>query len=420
MNLRLLFVLLCLVSASMACTTLTLANLANASFTLNQGQCIYITDTNTTLQAEYYKTNDTINMTAYQVATNFITNTQYVCNYNRVGMTQTLPYNGSYYNDVNQINITCPVFPMINEDITLTAPNTYSKTQYNITVRALDKKYNVNKTLGFSECYTNLETNETLCAPEYPKVNVVETLGYGLSYINSTANISITAPPYPNINENVQLKCGESKTWSQCGVTASAPACSGVSRVMSYGEHFKDDNYKIDLTVIEKPDIQFTLKSGENYTSETYGVRGTCEASAEQFIDFCKNFSDVDLPQYWTPMNLSNYTCNNFAMLCIDEISPYCTAEEKFGGAYRLLQCNNRIAEQTYTQCKDKEDQLTICTNEKNALSQAPMAITSSTDSAVYVIVFGAVSVAVIILLCFLAIRYFQRKQAERGEGQVP
>jgi len=406
-----------LISIASACTNITTADLTNSSLHLNQGDCYLITDINSTLNVTDYRIDGTINMTPYQVTTNPTTNTQYVCRYDLLNVSQTLPFSGSYTNAEHNISIIAPAFPPMNLEINVTAGDNYVNSTYNLTVHALYRKVNINDTLDFLECYNDTNTNLSLCAP--PKMNVYENLSYGLSFINSTYNVTINAPPYPNINEHRSLGCGETWNWTQVGISATAPPCAGVTRTMGFGERYQDSNYKIDLTVIAKPNITLTLSSGQNYTSDMYGVSATCEATRDQFIDFCKNFSDENITQYWEAVNISNYTCNNFAFTCIDNISSHCTSEEKFGGPLRLLECNNRILEQTTIKCKEDADSLAICTSEKEALSRAPQAISDTKNDIVNFFITGLM--VIIILGCgfFLFARYLEKKKIEGGEGQV-
>lgn len=387
---RHIFFLVFFLNISAACTNIYLSELNNSNFTLSQGECIYIIDSNTNISARDYRTPSTINLTAYEVTTNPITQITYVCNYDILNINMTLSHDGSYTNSNHNISIYAPKFPLINLEKNLTAPDTYTNPTYNITINALPKITNKNISLTYTSCYYNTDNNETICAPDYPK-----------------------------FDQNIKLECGQTKTWDSFNITVSSPDCANINKTLSFGENVTLPEYKLDVRALPKPNIDWNMKSGESQGSDTYGVFVSCNTTTEQYIEFCKTMPETELKTYWEIVNLTNYTCNNYGYRCLDYMPEYCTAEEKYGDPNSLLSCMNRVAKETIDNNSKCIDELNICNGEKTALYRAPEVISQTKEDIVNIFV-GIGMVALIFFSgIFLAFRYLTKKKTEKSEGQI-
>lgn len=411
---RLMLVALLVMGLSWAeCTNITSAELINSSMNLSAGSCINITDLNAVISSTPVADNATINLTAYEEYHDSLTNRSYFCRYNQLNVNTTLGYGESYSQPANNITVKCRTFEPMNLRLNLIAGENYSNSTYNVSIYTFPKLYNISKRLNYTENYTNTEINVTILPPE--KKNLIRTLDFGQTHTDEDVNLTYIAPGYPTFNETKTLKCNEHVTYPLPNINIFAPACIGVAKTLSYGEQYANPDYGITVTAPSKLGVSKYLTDGEEYKNEAADIRVTCDVGISQYEAFCMNMTDENVTRLWKLIDLTNSSCQNLVYQCVDNLTQYCKVEEKFLGIRGFQQCFNRNIEEINAKCKQDQDKLTICENERSQLMAGPKSIAEAQDG----VIDGAISLASIAVLVgaavFLLVRWLTNKKTERG-----
>ncbi len=365
---RKLLALLLMLPVIFPCTTVVSTELINSTTPLGQFECLYFLDLNYTIGVADLRQNSTYEMTPYQERTDSVSNSRYVCNYDALNINMTMPYGGSYDNDNHNLHIRCPAFPQINEFRNIEAGSSYYYSAYNLTINATHKNYNINDTLDFGESYDNNDVNIHLrtLAPANLTQNIV--LVFNETRVINGTNITVSAPPYPYVGQVKNLMCGEKAEFSELGIQVNAPACINQDVNMLYGDVFSRPEYGLNVYAPTRVNENWQLKAGETKENTNAGIAASCVVTPEEYASWCRNITEEDVIATWTPYNLENYTCNNMASVCIDNLTTYCTNEEKLGGPGRFLQCYNRNLEYMTTKVADAESRATEAERKMNSL----------------------------------------------------
>jgi len=253
---------------------------------------------------------------------------------------RTLNFSEYYYNSIYNISIYPPAFTKINQEINLTAGENQSFVDYNLTIHALHKKFDINKTLNFGELYSNSEVN-----------------------------IEIYAPAFPKINENINIsKCNYLKRYDAYNLTVQTLSCLDRTVNLSFDDVYDVDFFNLIIKAPQKQNVKLTLDDGEKYENIEAGINITAKTSFEKYNAFCKNNSLDFVISSWQYFNTTNYSCKTYSYMCLDNLTQYCTYEERVGNPLGLIECQNRIAEQTLSQKAQLEEELNKCNNERAVL----------------------------------------------------
>jgi len=332
------FTLFWLWGVASACQTIPTLN--NTNFTLLFGECYFIEDINATIYQQNISQNNVVNMTAPSTQYNTYTNTTYNCMPRLENINRTLNFSEYYYNSIYNISIYPPAFPKINQEINLTAGENQSFVDYNLTIHALHKKFDINKTLNFGELYSNSEVN-----------------------------IEIYAPAFPKINENINIsKCNYLKRYDAYNLTVQTLSCLDRTVNLSFDDVYDVDFFNLIIKAPQKQNVKLTLDDGEKYENIEAGINITAKTSFEKYNAFCKNNSLDFVISSWQYFNTTNYSCKTYSYMCLDNLTQYCTYEERVGNPLGLIECQNRIAEQTLSQKAQLEEELNKCNNERAVL----------------------------------------------------
>lgn len=322
-----------------ACIQTTTTALTNQTFpSLNQGECVNITDINAIIPARNYTLNDQQNLTAFQISINPVTNTVYTCNYNKITTNRTLYYSESYINSLNAEAIYCPALP----------------------------KYNVTKILDYGDSYINSETNENISCKTYPKLNINQTYGPGASYTEPKSNITVNCAGTQKLNVDNSLKCGEKKEYPDLGIIDRAPACANVKKTLDPGEVLSFPDLGIDATA---PNFKenITLSVGQNKLIQ--GGEVSCNPTKEDILKSCSTDNASDFVKDWQPINTTNATYQTYVYVPIDNLTNDCNVQEKYQQRDGIIQCWNRNILEMKNNCNDLKNQLAVCQANTTQLS---------------------------------------------------
>lgn len=397
------------------CTNITSAELINSSMNLSAGSCINITDLDAVISSPNIADNATINMTAFEEYHDSLANRTYICNHQKENVVRLLAYDESYYNENTNVTVFCQGFPYINLNLNLVAGENYSNQDYNLTVHALPKLYNISKRLNYTENYTNNEINVTILPPE--KKNAIRTLDFGQTHTDEDVNLTYIAPAYPTFNETKTLKCGEHISYPLPNINVFAPACISVTKNLNFGEEYINSEYALSIFAPKKIGESKYLSDGEEYKNEAIDLRVTCDVGLAQYQSFCTNMTDENVTKLWKAINLSNASCSNLVYTCVDNLTQYCKVEEKFLGVRGFQQCFNRNLEEVNAKCKQDQDKLSICENERSQLMAGPKTISDAKGDMIDIIIGVASAVILVAAALFLLWRWLKNKKAERGIG---
>lgn len=410
--------LLLALPVAFACISINSSALVNSSTTLAPSDCLFIEDLNATVNVTDLHLNDVVNITASGNVTNAATNTTYRCNYDTIGMNKTLNFSDSYIDPLHQVFIYAPDFPKINRVMTIRGGDIASEdfAAYNLTVNCQQRPYDTSLALDFNQTYSNNETNETFTCPAYPTLNISRAMGWGENFTNAALNLSLQSPAYPNLGVNKSLKCGQVFSVPNLSVSVEAPDCINMNRTFDFGQSLALPDYNASFAAPDKLNQNVVLNDGQNYSNSTAGLLVSCQATTAQYLSFCTNISDRNLTQTWQAMNLTNYSCNNLAYVCIDNLSDMCTPEEKFGGPNRLLECVNRVTLQTASTCNSTVDQLHICQTQQAQLQAATNTTNNAAEgfsSGALLLVSGVGAIALLVVCTYV---YVTKKQKDAGD----
>lgn len=404
--------ILFLIPVCFACTNITIADLTNSEMLLQQSECIYIIDTNTTINVMDYKTNDIINMTPYSIATNTVQNRQYVCDYDKLNLNLSLPFSGSYSELNHNITITAPTQPTINAERNLSHGETYLNSQYNLTVNCEPPpKINeiLNLTAGTSKTYDNY--NLTINALHY-KFNISKNLSLGGSVNFEQPNITIFSDTLEKYNQSITLECGEKKEWPELGLTVNSIECVNANVKIEYGMNYSYPQCKLNLSASEKLNYNKQLDANEAFTNELLGINLSCQPSNQTYYEYCRSIESGKISD-WTELNPEN--CTTYGIVCLDWVTNDCTTEEKFQiGGHGLIACYNRNIGEMKANTSQLESDLTICNTERNKLASTSENYMQGSSQIAEAIIWGIAGFVFITALA-LAAHYFISKKLNEG-----
>lgn len=328
-----------------ACDDYTLAEMVNNSYDIDPSECINITDMGIIINAPDLRLNNTVEMTPYDTRVNSITNTEYVCNYDRLDIELTQQFGGTYHNNPHNITIHAPEFPRINEEINITAGNDKSYPQYNLTIHSLYRKVNLVQNLDYGGQYRNNNINLTVNAQDYKKFNISKNMTYDQVFTHKETNITLIAPGFPTIDEEVEPDCGTTEEYEEYNLTFHVPACVNVVKELQYGETYEYvlGGNKINISAPKKLDINKNLSDKETYNNSKAGILMSCMVDKSQYNSYCAGYNITDIARNWNEINLSNATDAHYATIRIDGLTDYCNMSEKFTqGSMGAINCINR------------------------------------------------------------------------------
>ncbi len=412
---HLLFILSVIVVSS-ACTTLNSSDLANSTKTLGLRDCIFIEDWNATINTSYSPTNQTVNLTALGTATDILSGNLYNCNYNLENINQSITPGAYYYNQKNNIYLTCPIKQYgINQRLDFT--NNYTNQEAGIIILPpLYPILNQNITPDYSGSFINDSLKLNVTCPAYPKLNLAVPVPIGINYTNHELNLTCIGAEYPKFNENISLECNGTKTYVNPNITVSAPKCLGIVKKMDYGEHIIIPN-ELDLTAPPAINENLTLIDGGRFFDNASNTDIRCHPSDEQYITFCKNMTEENIVKGWDKINISNMTENQTHIGCfyVDNLTQNCNIDEKFGGKVGFIQCYNRNIDNMNTKITEATDKYNICNTERQQMvtnSQNNKDTTENLSDTSLNIAIGVIAAVMIFLAGW---RWLDKKKAERG-----
>jgi len=318
----------------------TVPTLNNSNLTVSLGECYFIEDINATIYPQNITQNIVVNMTAPDTKTEPYTNTTYNCIPKLENINSSLYFGGNYTNTLYNISIYAPAFPKINQEINLTAGENKTFDEYNLTIHSLPKKYNIYKSIDYGETYSNTDVD-----------------------------INITAPQFPQINENLDInKCGFSKRYDRYNLTVKVPNCIDKTVNLSFDDVYTDDFFKVIIKAPKKQNVKLTLDDGEKYEDNETGINITAKTSFEKYNAFCKNNSVDFVISTWQYFNTTNYTCRTYSYMCLDNLTQYCTYDERVGNPLGIIECQNRVANESMKKVFETQEELSKCNNERAVL----------------------------------------------------
>jgi len=390
--------LLVLLGMTSACLNLSSQDLMNSSIQLNASNCIYIEDWNTTINNSINFQNNLRNITPGSNYTNYLNET-YSCLFDQLNINRTLEYDEVYIDTTHNISIRAPEYPQINSLIRLEPGRSYNNRLLNLTVIA------------------NVLNQTSPSVTSLPKLNISQNLSNGQWYNNTELNISIYATPFVKLNESVTLRCAEVKNYPNFGISITGPACpTPITRTLNFGEHLIVADQGIDITAPAKLNKNIALNVGQTDIEENVGLAVSCSVNDTQLISLCSSQNDSQIVKLWEriPVNESQ-SCGAFSYFCINNLTQYCSNEEKYSGRYGLINCFNRNLDEVQNQTRHLTDQNNILTTQKAACENGQQQIRDDKDSSMTFIL--TVLGAIMILICgvILLIKWLQAQQIGNG-----
>lgn len=315
-----------------ACINLTSNELKTSpDMILNQGNCIFITDWNRTIQAKNYMTNDIINISPSE------------------------PFHDIFLNRTYYANT-------ISETINLTQGTSKTYPNFNFTVNCLTKKYNVDLNLDYNGLYYNQEPNISIHCPNIKTYNITKFLDYGETYNLKDSNITITAPSWPLINETITLNPGDSKIYQKYGLIINTISKINITKNLDFDECFTNLAYGINLCAPKKINKDITLDEKTNFSNSSMGLNIKCTVSPDTMSNFCKNYNETRVPDRWTYVNTSIQCSTPLIQTCADNVTQFCSVNELFSQNGFLNCVNRNVAEakNTYNQTKEENIKLKL------------------------------------------------------------
>jgi len=404
---------LLIISIASACTSVTTSSITNTTLLLDQADCIYISDINATINITDYRIYNTINMTPYETETNLITQTTYRCDYDLLNIDESLPHSGTFTESNHNITVTCAPPPTIDQNINVTAGSSAVFASYNLTVNAVHQNFSINKTLDYNESYYNELVGIHIFSPETGIIeeNLTVVLNFNETYVNEDIKLNVTAPEYPYVGENSVLKCGEFKEYPELGIKVSAPTCLNINQDLKFGEDIIMPEYGLHIEAPDPFDLDITLKNGTSFNHSASVLHIGCETPKDDYIHFCQTYGNQSITKLWEEVNLTNFTCRNVAYMCVDEVTEYCTVEEKFSGEYGFISCYNRNLNEMQTHCTAVEDELNICQTKEKRTADIADDFAIGGEYTLYVILgLGAIITGILVFIIYLRKKNRERK----------
>lgn len=395
---RRILLLLVLLGISSACINISSQDLINSSIQLNASTCIYVDDWNATINNSVIFQNNLRNITPGTNYTNSLNET-FSCAFDHLNINQTLDYDEEYADTIHNVTLRAQGYPQLNSLVRLDPGRSYTNRFLNLTVTA------------------NVLNQSVPTVVQVPKLNISQNLSGGQWYNNTELNISIYATPFNKLNETTQLKCGESKTYATLGVSVNAPACpTPITRTLDFGEHLIIRDQGIDITAPAKLNKNIALTVGETEKNDTIGLTVSCAINDTQLISLCQSQNDSQIVKLWEriPIN-ETQNCGAFSYFCVNNLTQYCSNDEKYSGRYGLINCFNRNIDEIKNQTKELTDQNTILTTQKAACETGQAQIREDKDSSMTFILMMLGGMIILVCSIVLAIKWLKTQQIEQG-----
>lgn len=395
---RRILLLLIILGISSACLNINSTDLINSSVQLNASNCIYIEDLNTTINNSIVFQDNLRNISAGSNYTNSLNET-YSCLFDKININQSLDYSENYTNTAHNITIRAPGYPLLNSLVRLDPGRTYYQKDLNLTVIA------------------NVLNQSAPTVPQFHKLNITQNISGGQWYNNSDVNISIYAIPFNKLNDTINLKCGENKEYTTLGITVNAPACATpIKRTLDYGEHLLVTDQGIDITAPPKLNKNLDLYVGQTDKEDNIGLTATCSINDTQLISMCEKQNDTQLVKLWDKISFNeSQNCGAYTYVCVNNLTQYCSNDEKYSGRYGLINCFNRNIDEVRNQTKELTDQNTILTTQKAACETGQKQIQDDKDSSMTFVLMIITSMIILVCSIVLGIKWIKTQQIEQG-----
>lgn len=360
--------LLFFISVLFACQKFNSTDLINTTMNFNANDCFYFEDLNITIKQNILD-NSVVNLSPNQSLKNLATNTTYICNYNIENIFLMLNYGENYTNTRNMIFISAPPRPQANIYKILNYSEIYYNPEFNITIIAPPfQKINQNININENESYTNEVFNISVSC-NIKNLNIYKNLNFNESFIDSIHNITIKSPNFPKINEVVNVnKCNFEKFYNEYNLSIKTLPCENRNINISLNSIYKVDFLNLTVISPKKIDKRVDLSNSEIFEDKENNLLVRCLVKNDEFIEFCKKTGIEPFLPIWTSINLTNFTCKNQIIQCIDNLTSYCNLEEKTTPTVGFINCFNRNIEEMNRRIKDAEDQRNTCLKEKDLL----------------------------------------------------
>jgi len=353
--------LLGLIGLSFSCINISLSN--NSSYSFSPYECYHDDNLNITFNQSIFLNNSTITLQPNQTILDNVSGISY------------------FSPQINStiINTTISNCSPINQVIYLDPTQNFTNSTLNLSVFA--KRANINTSIDPNSTYYNSTYNFSVTAKSCPdsKANLNLTFDIGSNYTNSNENITIQVKGIDKKNQTIKFKCGESAREELTNNTYLAPSCANIEREIAFGETYVNDEFKLKLIAPKKLAKTETIYDGQQFVDERQDLVIKAKTTNEQYLNYCKNVSDETVTIAWQNYNLSK-GYSRLAYVYVDDISPYCTIEEKFNET-GLYKCFNRNLGEMQNKSKENLDNYNICKTEKEKLSISVNNAEQSTNS---------------------------------------
>lgn len=341
--------LLGLISLGFSCTNISFSN--NSEYAFSPYECYHDPTLNITINQSIFLNNSTILIQQNQTIQDNISGISYF----------------SPLINTTVINTTINNCSPLNQVIYLDPSQNFTNSTLNLSVFA--KKANINLSIDPNSTYYNSTYNFSVSAKSCidSKANLNLTFDIGSNYTNANENISITVKGIDKKNQTIKFKCGESAREELTNNTYQAPDCANTERELSFGETYVNDAFKLKLSAPKKLAKTETIYDGQQFADERQDLIIKAKTTNEQYLNYCKNVSDESVTVAWQNYNLTK-GYSRLAYVYVDDISPYCTIEEKFNET-GLYKCFNRNLAQMINKSNENLDNFNICKTEKDKLS---------------------------------------------------
>lgn len=416
---RILLFILLLASAVFPCTTVTSAELINTTDTLGQFDCITIIDLNWTVNVTELRQGNTIIQIPYQQTTDSVTNNIYVCNYSDLNINQTLPHGSSYDNNNYNIHLRCEESLKLNEIRNVQAGESYTYAGLNLTFNATHPDYAINRTLDYGEHFNLSEAGIFLTAPEVANLSGNYVLTYGETINITGTSITVSAPYMPTYNMTSYMLCDEFVLIPEIGLSVYAPECLDDEIQLNHGEIYEVPEWGLQILAPLAAHETRDLAIGERYINEELDLDIGCMSSGGDLIEQCRNISESTIVNNWTRYNLDNYTCLRTAVVCIDNLTSYCKAGDKYDDVWGFMRCFDANLDSMNKEKISAAQEIKIIREEKELIEKAcntPMEFVEyMAEEFGTIIAIGAV----VICLALLGIWFLVKKNAELKGGKI-
>ena len=340
--------LLGLIGLSFSCINISLNS--NSSYSFSPYECYHDDSLNITLNQSIFLNNSTITLQPNQTIRDNVSGISYF----------------SQPTNTTIINTTLVNCSPLNQIIYLDPTQNFTNSTLNLSVFA--KKANINTSIDPNTTYYNSTYNFSITSKSCPdsKANLNLTFDIGSNYTNANENISITVKGIDKKNQTIKFKCGESAREELTNNTYVAPSCANLEREIGFGETYSNDEFKLKLVAPKKLAKTVTIYDGQQFADERQDLVINAKTTNEQYLNYCKNVTDETVTVAWQNYNLTK-GYSRLAYLYVDDISPYCTTDEKFNET-GLYKCFNRNLAEMQNKSRENLDNYNICTEEKNKL----------------------------------------------------